>query len=94
MCSANNKTLEAHVLNAYPHIRAKISRSKKFAAWRNDLPALDIDGETLYVRGGDMLRDEDQIILEWARRHGLLSDEEIALALRVEGGDLSDEHSL
>jgi hypothetical protein len=53
-------------------------------AWKNTLRALEIDGETLYVRGGDMLRDEDQLIVEWARKQGLLSDEEIARAVMAD----------
>jgi hypothetical protein len=53
----------------------KDSPSKTRRAYRT---TIEIDGETLYVRGGDMLRDEDQVIFEWARRNGLLSDEAIA----------------
>jgi hypothetical protein len=86
--SGIEKTFEGRILDKYPEIRARISGSEEFAAWREDLPALEIDDEKLYIRGGDMLRDEDQIMFEWARRHGLLSDEEIARASRAEGGDI------
>ena len=88
MSSGNEKTFEGRVLDSYPEIRERISNSREFAAWRDDLPALEIDDEKLYIRGGDMLRDEDQIMFEWARRHGLLSDVEIARASRAEGGDI------
>ncbi len=46
-----------------------------FVGWRDSHPTLDLDGRTLFVRGGDMLADEDQLILEWAVRAGWTSEE-------------------
>jgi hypothetical protein len=83
----NDKTVEARVLDRYPDLRTAVSDSNEFAVWRDSLPSLDIDGERLYIRGGDILRDEDQIMFEWARKNGLLSDEAIAQALRTEVGE-------
>ncbi|MCU0896355.1 MAG: hypothetical protein MUC55_02525 [Burkholderiales bacterium] len=75
------RTAEARILNRYPHIRAAVVKSPGFAAWLRALTALDVDGETLYLRGGDMLRDLDQVIFEWAHQNKLVSDAEIAKAL-------------
>lgn len=75
------RTAETRVLNRYPEIRKAVLESPPFAAWRRGLKAMNIDGETLYLRGGDMLRDEDQVIFEWARKTGLLTDAAIESAL-------------
>jgi hypothetical protein len=75
------RTIESRVLSRYPDIRRAVIESPTFTSWRRELRAINIDGEILYVRGGDMLRDEDQVIFEWAREHGLLTDSAIAAAL-------------
>lgn len=75
------RTTETRVLNRYPEIRQAVLASPAFAAWRRGLKVVVVDGETLYVRGGDMLRDEDQVMFEWARKSGLLTDAAIAAAM-------------
>ncbi len=77
------RTLEARVLDHHPEIRARLAGSGDFAAWLKSLKALEVDGETLYLRGGDQLRDRDQVMFEWARTQGWLTDEAIARALAV-----------
>jgi len=72
---------EARVLERMPEVRAAAQGSPEFQQWLAGLRAVQVDGETLYLRGGDMLRDRDQVIFEWARRAGLLSDEAIRRAL-------------
>ena len=74
-------SLESRVLARHPEIRRAVIESPLFASWRNGLAVTEVDGVSLYVRGGDMLRDEDEIIFEWARRNGLLSDAVIESAL-------------
>jgi hypothetical protein len=77
----DERTTETRVLDRYPEIRQAALESPTFAEWRSGLKALEIDGETFYLRGGDMLRDQDQIVFEWARRTGLLTDAAIEVAL-------------
>jgi hypothetical protein len=79
-----NRTVETRVLDVYPDIRTAVVDSPAFAAWFRTLAQVEVDGETLYLRGGDMLRDRDQIIFEWARRNGQLTDAAIARALKNE----------
>lgn len=74
MSNDRGKSFEAHVLDRSPQIREAVSASKDFIAWRDSLSSVIVDNERLYIRGGDMLKDEDQIIFEWARKHGLLPD--------------------
>jgi hypothetical protein len=75
-----DRTFEARVLDQYPDIRTATAESPAFAAWLGSLTVLEVDGETLYLRGGDMLRDRDQVMFEWARQNGLLTDAAIARA--------------
>ncbi|NEM06060.1 hypothetical protein [Geodermatophilus normandii] len=71
-------TAEATFLLRRPQLRAEVLASADFRAWREKLRTADVDETTYYVRGGDMLKDEDQIIVEWLRRTrpALLRDEE------------------
>jgi hypothetical protein len=68
MAEQDERTYEAQILDNNPRVRAAVSESGEFRAWKQNLPTVDVDEVTYYVRGGDMLKDEDQIILEWARR--------------------------
>ncbi len=77
-----NRPVATRVLDHYPEIRTTVAGSPEFGAWISSLSQIEVDGETLYVRGGDMLRDRDQIILEWARRNNLLTGEAVARALK------------
>lgn len=88
MYNDGGKNFEAHVLDRYPRIRKAVSESMDFIVWRDRLPSVIVDDERFYIRGGDMLKDEDQIIFEWARKHGLLSDALIARADDLEGGNI------
>ena len=67
MCPNYDKTIEAQLLDAHPDIRDEVGRQREFINWKSSLPSVVIDGERLYVRGGDMLKDEAQIIFEWIR---------------------------
>jgi hypothetical protein len=75
------RTTEAWVLECYPEVRRMVVESPAFAGWLAGLPVVEVDEEKLYVRGGDMLRDEDQVIFEWARKNGLLTEAAIAQAI-------------
>jgi hypothetical protein len=77
-------SLETRVLNRYPEVRASVLQSAGFAKWLRGIKTVVIDGETMFVRGGDMLRDKDQVTFEWARKTGLLSDAAIDSALLTE----------
>lgn len=59
---------ESKLLNQHSGLRESISALPEFVEWRGQLPTVVVDGITYYVRGGDMLKDHDQIIVEWVRR--------------------------
>lgn len=81
------RSMEAQILDQYPGIRETVAGSTDFILWRDSLPSVMVEDELLYIRGGDMLRDQDQIIFEWARQHGLLSGRGNAEDYESEGGD-------
>jgi hypothetical protein len=90
MFDNGNKNIETRVLDRYPGIRKAVLDSNDFIIWRDSLPSIVVDDEKLYIRGGDMLRDEDQVIFEWARKNDLLSDEMIAQVDEHQGGNVDD----
>ena len=75
MPEKSQKSYEANILDRFPDLRKAAQESGEFALWRDGLPRLEIDGETLFIRGGDMLKDEDQITFEWVRKQGWLPEE-------------------
>jgi hypothetical protein len=76
-----NQSIETRVLDYHPRVRETVAASPDFTRWRDTVPTVIIDGENLYLPEGDVPRDEDQLIYQWARRHGMLSDAEISAAL-------------
>lgn len=71
----NEKTFESIVLDRNPGVREAVLASEDFQAWKDTLPTVIVDGIKFYIRGGDMLKDEDQVIFEWAYRSGLLPED-------------------
>lgn len=71
------ETSERRLLEENPGIRELIESLPEFRAWRDARPMVDVDGEIFWVVGGDQLKDNDQIIVEWARQYqpGLLGSE-------------------
>lgn len=78
MATEEDKTSEGRLLDQHPDIRSNVFSSADFQNWMASLPTVVVDDVKYYIRGGDMLKDEDQIVLEWARKVGLPSGEEVA----------------
>jgi hypothetical protein len=70
----SEQTFEGEYLKGHTDVRKKVTGSKGFREWKKQLPTIVVDGVKYYIRGGDMLKDEDQIIVEWARKSGLITD--------------------
>ncbi|MDV7088655.1 hypothetical protein [Rhodococcus opacus] len=69
---------ETKLLDKHPTLRGHVSSLPEFNEWRRGLNTVTVDDITYYVRGGDMLKDEDQIMAEWIRctHPEFLADEE------------------
>jgi hypothetical protein len=61
----------------HPEIKARVMASEEFAAWRDRFRTVTVDEKSYHVVGGDMLRDSDEVALDWARQHGLVSQEDV-----------------
>ena len=64
----NDLTTEGWFLRQRTGLRADVLASAAFQEWWDQLPTAVVDKTTYYVRGGDMLKDEDQNVVEWIRR--------------------------
>jgi hypothetical protein len=72
MPDQSDNTWESAILEGRPQVREAVLESEDFRVWKDQLPSVVVDGARYYIRGGDMLKDEDQLIFEWALRKGLL----------------------
>jgi hypothetical protein len=73
MAERQEKTFESLLLVNCPEVRNAVLASAEFIAWRERLASVVVDDVKYYIRGGDMLKDEDQIVVEWARKTRLLA---------------------
>jgi len=58
-------TPETSLLNEHQGVRERVGTIPDFLVWKNALPVVNIDGEILFVIGGDQLKDLDQVIVAW-----------------------------
>jgi hypothetical protein len=65
----------ARFLRQAPGIRDRVLASHEFTEWLKPSKSVVIDGNKFYIVGGDMLKDEDEMILNWARKQGLVDQE-------------------
>jgi hypothetical protein len=61
-------TPETALLNRHPGVRECVAAMPDFLAWKSALPVVEVDGETLFVIGGDQLKDLDQVIVAWTNQ--------------------------
>lgn len=81
----NNKTFATRFLDQHPDIRSAVTGSPGFASWKGQFPEMNIDGISYYLSGGkahpnpgaDQLKEEDELILQWARMNKLVSEDDI-----------------
>lgn len=77
-------TFAERVLARLPAVRQQIQSSPEFAAWRDSHRSFD-DGTTkLFLVGGDLGKDEEELMLDWARRNGLIDEQMLADAAAKE----------
>jgi len=75
MSDQSDETWESRILDRHAEVREAVLGAKDFHAWKDQLPSVVVDGVRYYIRGGDMLMDEDQLIFEWALQTKLLPEE-------------------
>lgn len=72
-----NESFATRFFTRHPEIKARVMASDEFAAWRDRFRTVTVDDKSYHVVGGDMLRDSDEMALDWARQHGLVSQEDV-----------------
>jgi hypothetical protein len=60
--------MESRLLDRHSGVRELVAALPDFLQWRGRLAIVVVDNETFDVVGGDMLKDDDQVIVEWTRR--------------------------
>ena len=75
---ADQENFARTVLARYPEMWETVLGSDEFRGWKERLPSVVVDGTRYYIREGDLLQDEDELALDWARRTGLLTDAAVA----------------
>ena len=53
----------------HPDVKETVCSLSDFQKWKKSLPEIEVDDVKYYIRGGDMLKDADEVIWEWARKH-------------------------
>jgi len=72
-------TFASRALAQFPGLRERVKRSPEFSKWLSSYRQVSIDNEYFYVVGGDMLKDEDEMILIWARQNKLVDSSAIEM---------------
>ncbi|HYN98967.1 MAG TPA: hypothetical protein VEU28_04775 [Actinomycetota bacterium] len=65
----SNLSIEARASLRYPEVKEAVWSLTQFREWMEALPSVMVDDVKYYVRGGDMLKDSDEVLWEWARKH-------------------------
>lgn len=82
--TASRTTFASRFLARDPELRRRVESSPDFVAWRDRFKKVVIDGVEYCVVGGDMLRDADEMMLDWARQSGMVGQVEIDRMQREE----------
>jgi hypothetical protein len=64
------------VLETLPALGQRLDR-KEVTDWLAAQDSVEVDGERMWISGGDRLLDEAEMKLDWARAHGLVDEAEI-----------------
>jgi hypothetical protein len=64
-----NLSREGRASLRHPEVKEAICSLTEFQEWMHQLPEVVVDEVKYYVRGGDMLKDSDEVLWEWARKH-------------------------
>lgn len=77
-----SESFATRALAELPELRRQVSATPEFRAWLEGHRSVVVDGAQFRVVGGDMLKDEDEMILTWAREHDLV-DAKILASLQA-----------
>lgn len=64
-----NLSREGRASLRHPEVREAVGSLAEFQEWIGALPEVVVDDVKYYLRGGDMLKDQDEVLWEWARKN-------------------------
>lgn len=64
-----NLSSEGRASLRHPEVKEAVCSLTEFQEWMEGLPEVVVDEVKYYVRGGDMLKDSDEVLWEWVRKH-------------------------
>jgi len=67
-----------------PALRGQVLSAPLYQAWKARLPPVVIDGIPFYFPEGDIQKEEDDLILDFAIREGLVTPREVDATLAGE----------
>lgn len=53
----------------HPEVKEAVCSLTEFQEWVQQLPEVVVDEVKYYLRGGDMLKDPDEVLWEWTRKN-------------------------
>ncbi|HEX2053816.1 MAG TPA: hypothetical protein VHJ78_08850 [Actinomycetota bacterium] len=65
----SNLSAESLLSQRHPNVKDAVCSLPEYQQWVQSLPEVVVDDVTYYVRGGDMLKDFDQVLWEWTRKN-------------------------
>jgi hypothetical protein len=65
----SNLSDEARLSRKHPGLKDAVCSLPEFQEWVQSLPTVVVDDFKYFLRGGDMLKDHDQVVWEWARKN-------------------------
>jgi hypothetical protein len=64
-------------LERRPDVRLRVEGDAEYTRWRDAVPRLMIEGVAQFFPEGDIQKEEDDLIVEFAIRKGLVSPDEV-----------------
>ncbi len=64
-----NLSDEGRLSKKHPYVKEAVDSLAEFQEWVESLPSVVVDDFKYFIRGGDLLRDHDQVLWEWARKN-------------------------
>ena len=64
-----DSSAESQLSQRHPEVKDTITSLPEFQEWVESLPRVVVDDVLYFVRGGDMLKDADQVLWEWIRKN-------------------------
>lgn len=84
MTQPNEKTFAFRLFQRHPNLRNQVTSDPEFEGWKDQLKTVIVDQARYFVVGGDILKDEDELALDFARQSGLVSEDLLARERDVE----------